>query len=293
MVVVLLIPLLVLAMLQGVLEFMPVSSEGQLLLVAVNIYGIDPGIALSVTFWLHLGTAGSVLIFYRSDIFNPLYKRLTSSAPTKGIGMLEEKEGDGGLFGPLFRFVVAGTVGTAIVAVPLYLLLRTSISMMAGEAVTALIGVLLVVTGVVLYIQRGAGGTRVLGDIPLWEALLVGLIQGVAVLPGISRSGVTLTWLLVRGVDREEALRLSFLMSVPATVGVVGLDLVMGEIFWAEITVLLLITLFALIVGLMSLAGLRYTARHVPFWAFCLFLGLLVLIIEVPVLLIPPVISMP
>jgi len=284
----LLIPLLVLALLQGMLEFLPVSSEGQLLLVAVNLYGMNPGMALSASFWLHLGTAGSVLIFYRTDIFNPLYHRLRPESSAEPQKHKTGGDSEAVVFGPLFRFVAVGTAGTAVVAVPLYFLLRAAVSLMMGEAVTALVGALLLVTGVVLYLQRGAGGSRLLGNISLWEALLVGMIQGVAVLPGISRSGVTLTWLLIRGVDREESLRLSFLLSVPAAMGVVGLDLLMGEIFWAETTVLLLMTSLALVVGLASLAGLRYTARRIPFWAFCLSLGILVLAIELPVLLSLP-----
>lgn len=271
------IPLLVLALIQGVLEFLPVSSEGQILLVAVNLYGIDATTALSITFWLHLGTAFTVIIFYYRDIFNPLLR----NPPPKGsiAGTESEKPK---LFGPLFVFVLVGTIGTALIALPLYFLLRSFLTYLMGEAVSALVGILLIVTGVVLYFQQGRKGNLVLGDISLRESFILGLIQGFAVLPGISRSGMTLTWLLVRGVKREEALRLSFLLGVPATFGVVAIDFLLGQFFITLPAILLMMILVALLTGLGALIMLRYYAVRVPWWAFCVILGVLVLSITIP-----------
>jgi undecaprenyl-diphosphatase len=276
-----LLPLLVLALLQGVLEFLPVSSEGQLLLVAVNLYGIDSATALSITFWLHIGTAIAVVLFYRKAIFVPLYHKIHSTKMED-----EQNDEEPRLFGPLFRFVLIGTIGTVLVALPLYFLLQEFVSQMMGEMVSALVGVLLLVTGIVLYFQRKVQGSRELGSISQREAFLLGLIQGFAVLPGISRSGMTLTYLLLRGVEREEALRLSFLLGVPAVAGITGLDFLMENVFWAEPFILALITIVAFSIGIISLYGLRYTATKAPFWAFCLSLGVLVLILTIPSILL-------
>lgn len=274
------IPLLVLALIQGILEFIPVSSEGQLVLIATNIYGIDFATALSIAFWLHLGTAIAVIIFYRRDIFQPIFFRLHSSSSDE-LNSSEPKK----LFGPLFLFVFVGTIGTVIVALPLYFLFEGLITIQTGTAVSLAVGVLLLVTGVILYLQRGAGGTRLLGDIPLQEAFLLGVVQGFAVLPGISRSGMTLTWLLLRGVDRNESLRLSFLLGVPSTFGIIGLDFLRKEFFWTTPAVIAAITLVALVVGIGTLTVLRRTAIRAPFWAFCLTIGIIVIILELPALL--------
>jgi undecaprenyl-diphosphatase len=266
-------PLLVLALLQGVMEFLPISSEGQLLLISVGLFGIDPAIAFSIAIWLHLGTAIAVILFYRRDIFSRFYKGSRSEVTDSG-GVPPK------LFGPLFSFVAIATIGTVIVALPLYLLIRELVPRLMGEMVSLIIGVLLLVTGVVLYFQRKRSGSRHLNDISLTEAFLLGIVQGFAVLPGISRSGMTLTWLLLRGVEDDDALRLSFLAGVPASLGVVGLDFILGEVFWAPILVLVLITLIALVVGIATLLVLRYTAIHAPFWAFCLTIGFIVIALE-------------
>jgi undecaprenyl-diphosphatase len=275
------IPLLILALIQGVLEYLPVSSEGQILLVGVNLFYLDPAFVLSLVFWLHLGTAFTVIVFYHRDIFGSLYMRIhppedkpNESASTK-------------LFGPLFIFVLAGTVGTIITALPLYFFLKSLVTVLMGSIVTVFIGILLIVTGLVLYFQRQAKGDLKLRDISLWEALVIGLLQGIAMLPGISRSAMTLTWLLVRGVNREEALRLSFLLSIPATLGVVALDYIVGGAIlilpWSTLLVLMLVAFFT---GLFALVLLRYYAIRVPWWIFCLVLGIIVVVLTIPVIVL-------
>ncbi len=271
-----LFPLLILAFIQGALEFLPVSSEGQLLLVAINFLGFDVNTALSVAFWLHLGTALAVVLFYRKDIFRPFYNQICTS---------KAEDQQTHLFGDLFIFVFIGTIGTAITAFPLYFFLREFITQLIGEVVSAIIGLLLLVTGIILYMQRQEKGSRLLSDISTIEALLLGLLQGIAVLPGISRSGITLTWLLMRGVEREEALRLSFLLGVPAAFGVIGLDYLLMQFFFADPIILLLITIVAMLVGYLSLLALRYAAIQIPFWIFCLLLGGIVLVLTIPILL--------
>ena len=275
------IPLLILALLQGLLEYLPVSSEGQVLLVGVNVFFFDPAFILSLVFWLHLGTAFTVLVFYRRDIFGSFYMRFRSSK--------EERDGSESqsFFGPLFVFVIVGTLGTIVVALPLYFFLKSWVTYLMGSVVTLLIGVLLIITGVVLYFQRGTKGDFKLANISLQEAFIIGLLQGIAVLPGISRSAMTLTWLLVRGVDREEALRLSFLLSVPATFGVVVLDfLVEGAVLILPITILLILMLIAFLTGFVTLTLLRYYAIRVPWWIFCLALGLIVVILTLPTIVL-------
>ena len=104
-------------------------------------------------------------------------------------------------------------------------------------------------------------------------------------LPGISRTGVTLTWLLLRRVERKEALRLSFVLGVPAVAGVVGLEVLQGMVFWADPITLAVIVVVTLLAGLGALATLRVAAVRVPFWAFCLVLGLAAILFAIPAIL--------
>ncbi|MFX1576628.1 MAG: undecaprenyl-diphosphate phosphatase [Promethearchaeota archaeon] len=275
------IPLLILAFLQGLLEYLPVSSEGQILLVGVNAFLFDPTFILSLIFWLHLGTAFTVIIFYHRDVFGFLYQRIH-------LDKTEENNYATKTFGPLFMFVLVGTAGTALIAVPLYLFLKSWVTLLMGSIVTLLIGVLLLVTGIILYFQRGAKENLGLADVSLREAFVIGLLQGIAVLPGISRSAMTLTWLLVRGVEREEALRLSFLLSVPAIFGIVVLDFIIeGAVLILPFPLLLVLMLVALLTGLVTLSLLRYYAIRVPWWIFCFCLGILIIILTVPPILFP------
>jgi undecaprenyl-diphosphatase len=275
------IPLLILALMQGLLEYLPVSSEGQILLVGVNIFFFDPAFVLSLAFWLHLGTAFTVIVFYHREIFGSLYVRIRPSEDEVSATVPVK------LLGPLFVFVVIGTLGTICVALPLYFFLKSWVTYLMGSVITLLIGILLIVTGIVLYFQRGVKGDHTLASISLREAFVIGLLQGVAVLPGISRSAMTLTWLLIRGVDREEALKLSFLLSIPAVFGVVALDfLVEGALLILPIPILLGLMLVAFLVGLLTLALLRYYAIRVPWWIFALGLGILVVILTIPGLIL-------
>ena len=278
------IPLLILALMQGLLEYLPVSSEGQILLVGVNIFLFDPSFVLSLVFWFHLGTALTVIAFYHRDIFSPVYSRLRPESPVA----TDEKPQR--WFGPLFAFVIVGTIGTIVIALPLYFFLKSWVTYLMGSVVTLIIGILLIITGIVLFFQRGVRGDLKLADISLREAFVLGLLQGIAVLPGISRSAMTLTWLLVRGVEREEALRLSFLLSVPAIFGVVVLDFIVeGAVLILPVFILLSLILVAFFTGIITLALLRYYAVKVPWWIFCLGLGIIVVVLTIPgiVLAIP------
>ncbi|MHA2405801.1 MAG: undecaprenyl-diphosphate phosphatase [Candidatus Hermodarchaeia archaeon] len=271
------IELLILALMQGLLEYLPVSSEGQILLVGANVFFFDPAFVLSLIFWLHLGTAFTVIVFYHRDIFGSLYARIHPPGDESSDSATKK------LFGPLFVFVFVGTIGTVLIALPLYFFLKSWVTYLMGSVVTFLIGILLIVTGIVLYFQRGAKGDLTLADISLREAFVIGLLQGIAVLPGISRSAMTLTWLLVRGANREDALRLSFLLSIPATIGVVALDfLIEGTVLILPLTILLVIILVAFLTGLVTLTLLRYYAIRVPWWIFCLILGIIVVVLTIP-----------
>jgi undecaprenyl-diphosphatase len=276
------IPLLILAFLQGLMEYLPVSSEGQILLVGVNTFLFDPAFVLSLAFWLHLGTAFTVIIFYHRDVFGFLYQRIHLNKKEENNYATKKA------FGPLFMFVLVGTAGTALIAVPLYLFLKSWVTLLMGSIVTLLIGAFLLVTGIILYFQRDAKENLGLADVSLREAFVIGLLQGIAVLPGISRSAMTLTWLLVRGVEREEALRLSFLLSVPAIFGVVVLDFIIeGAVLILPLLILLILMLVALLTGLITLTLLRYYAIRVPWWIFCFCLGIIIIILTVPTILFP------
>ena len=198
-----------LGLLQGVTEWLPLSSQGVVAAAHSFVSGRPLDEAVAYALWLHLGTVVSVLVVFRRELLEVLGSLIARPcSPT-----------------PLMTFLVVSTVVSAAVGVPLLLLL-SELSRLGGGAAMGLIGLLMLVTGVVQF-RRKVSGNRVRDDVTIPDALVAGVAQGLAVLPGLSRSGLTVAVLLARRLDQKEALVLSFLMSVPVSLGAglyAGLD---------------------------------------------------------------------
>jgi len=256
---------IIVALLQGLVEWLPISSEGQVVFFIYNFTSVDQNQVLPLVVWLHLGTALAVILRYPRTILD--------------IISLKDKK--------LTRLLFIATIATAITAIPLYIFLKNSIAVFQGEILNVLVGTLLLITALVLYLpsHRDSETQSVEVKEPTdREALLTGLVQGSSVLPGLSRSGVTVSALLMQKIDRETALRFSFLMSVPAVIGVLALDLLTGSGIPANLSVLdlIIVEVIVFIVGLGSMEFLLRVARRVNFWKLCLFLGLIAIAFGVP-----------
>jgi undecaprenyl-diphosphatase len=201
---------LTLAVVQGLTEFLPVSSSGHLVL-AQTLFGIQPAAAFLYDIVLHLGTALSALVFYRRDVAEVLRGLLPPyrQAPPE-LGEARR----------LLLLLVAATVPTAAIGF-------TFKDFFEGLfASPAAVVAALVATGAFLIASAllPAAG-RPLGDAPWWKAALVGVAQAIAIVPGISRSGSTIVAGLALGLRREDAVRFSFLLSLPAICGAALLEL--------------------------------------------------------------------
>jgi undecaprenyl-diphosphatase len=245
---------LILGLLQGVLEWLPVSSEGNLVVLAVTLLGLEAGDALSLSVYLHLGTGLAALVYFREEVVRILRR-----------GSERDRR--------LFRFLLVSTVVTGVVGLPLYTFIR--LAAFYGEAFLALTGLALIVTGL---IQRARPSEPGRGESPLGlvEGALLGAVQGFAILPGLSRSGLTTSALLFKGRPGEEAFRVSFLMSIPAIFSAVsGLALIEGvPSLDLGFAVALLSSFLA---ALLSIDALLKMARRLDFWGLCVLLGLLAL----------------
>jgi len=201
---------LFLAVVQGLTEFLPVSSSGHLVL-AQTFFGIDPAAAFIYDIVLHLGTALAALLFYRRDVaallrgLFPPYRQASSE-------LLRARR--------LLLLLLAATVPTAIIGL-------TFKDFFEGLfASPAAVVAALAVTGTFLIASsRLPVTTLALESAPSWKAVLVGVAQGIAIVPGISRSGSTIVAGLAVGLRREDAVRFSFLLSLPAICGAALLEL--------------------------------------------------------------------
>ncbi len=234
----------ILGIIQGIVEWLPISSEGQAVLIGIKILGLTPEEALSYAIFLHLGTLLVVLIRFRKTWFSLLT----------------------GMDIPLLRRIIIVTSGTGITAVPIFLVLEEFFN--SNLNVTLLIGLLLILTGIVLsYSKQGIRDIESLSTIELFG---LGIIQGFAILPGISRSGVTITTLLMRNIRPESALVFSFLISVPPVIGAIIISGIPPE---SHLPINLTMIIAAFITGGIMMELLLRMSHRMNFSYFCFFLG--------------------
>lgn len=201
---------LALAVVQGLTEFLPVSSSGHLVL-AQTLFGVEASTAFLYDILLHLGTALAALAFYRRDVAGILQGLSTSSR--EAVPELRESR-------RLLLLLAAATAPTAAIGFAFKDFFE---GLFASP--TAVLGAL-AATGATLIassLLRGPG--RPIGEAPWWKAAVVGVAQAVAIIPGISRSGSTIVAGLVVGLRREDAVKFSFLLSLPAILGAALLEL--------------------------------------------------------------------
>ena len=195
-----------LGLLQGLTEFLPVSSSGHLAIAQHLIRGFEqPGILFDVI--LHLGTLLAVVLYFSADI-----KCLISAPWSKSEHAAKYRR--------LLYLLMFGSIPTAIIGLAFKDLFADMFENML------LVGSMLLITGALLFAaQRWRYGKRSLSGITFTDAFLTGLAQAFAIAPGISRSGATISTLLFRGIDGESAARFSFLLSLPAVGGAALLSL--------------------------------------------------------------------
>jgi undecaprenyl-diphosphatase len=207
---------LVLGLVQGVTEFLPVSSSGHLVVGAHLLRFSQPSLLFDII--LHVGTLVPVLWLYRADVVDMVGGLRGLTAPVRAW---REQRG----FRLLFS-VAMGTVPGVVLGVGLNDLFKRLFSS------PTVVGVTFLVTGGILMASRLCPAPTAeeepedsyLGLTPI-RSLLVGLAQGLAITPGISRSGTTITAALLLGIERTMAARFSFLLSIPAILGAVALHL--------------------------------------------------------------------
>ena len=192
---------LILGIVQGLTEFLPVSSSGHLVVFQSFLPVAGDHVAFDLA--LHMGTLLPVLVVYRSDIWRILTDATSGDAPfAQRVGVRQA------------LWVVVGSVPTAAIGLAFEDTFEALFSNLTAVSVAFL------VTGTVLWLTSRAkpGSTGVL-EMTWWQALLIGAAQGIAITPGISRSGSTIAAGLFLGLDREYAAKYSFLLSIPAIVG--------------------------------------------------------------------------
>ncbi len=254
--------MITLAVVQGLTEFLPISSSGHLVLLQ-HLLGTRMG-DLLFDVVLHCGTLGSVLVFYRREI-----RRLLR------------------FDAPALRYLLNIAIGTIPAAV-FGLTFRTMIESLFLSP--WFVGAGLVLSAVALYSTRATRAPRATAP-QAWEpmaihplrCLLIGAFQALAILPGVSRSGMTISASLWSGLERAEAARFSFLLSIPAITGALVVQLSDGvQLMATQWAVFVVVALVSFAVGLLALRWTAMAVVQAHFWKFsiyCVVLGAIVLLV--------------
>jgi undecaprenyl-diphosphatase len=258
----------VLGIVQGLTEFLPISSTAHLRIVPAFAGWEDPGAAFTAV--TQLGTMAAVVVYFRSDLLR------ISRAWLRSLGQPELRRE---LDARIGWYIVLGTVPIGICGV----LFKDQIE--TGARDLYLIGAALIVLGFVLLLAEKVGShDRRLEQIRTRDGFAIGLAQALALVPGVSRSGATITAGLFMGLDRPAAARFSFLLSVPAVVlsGMFELGTILSgeEKGGDSLGALVVATVLAFVSGYAAIAFLlRFLERHstVVFVAYRVALGVLVL----------------
>lgn len=208
---------IVLGLVQGVAEFLPISSSGHLSIMnnLFDMSTVDNG-HVFFDVLLHFGTLSSIFVVYWQDIV----KMFREVLGIVNLGPLTGQPQKRYPSARLFLMIVFATI-------PMLLVIPIKDRVEALFYQNVFIGVMLILTGCVLYVSdRMQQGNKTENNITILDALTIGLCQCVAVIPGLSRSGVTITAGVATGLRRDFALKFSFLMSVPAVLGASILSLV-------------------------------------------------------------------
>ena len=248
--------LFILAVIQGLTEFLPVSSSGHLVLLPSLTGAPDQGLAIDVA--VHVGTLFAVVLYFWTDVRMAL----------EGCGRL-----------------VRGKVDTKGAFLALCLILATIPVIIVGLIIkltgvqehlrsTALIGWMMLLFGIVLYWSDRTGAQeKTSGDWTVKDAILMGLAQVLALIPGTSRSGITITAARKLGYTREDAAKLAMLMSIPTILAagtLLGVDLV-GQADWALARDGAIAAAFAFIAALFALTLMMRLLRSISFTPYVIY----------------------
>lgn len=240
-----------LGLLQGITEFLPVSSSGHLVILQ-SIFGTT-GNELAVSLVLHLGTSLSLCVFFFKDIVKLL-------SNLKWLVLI------------IIVTVITGIIGISgkdffegVFSQPKF------------------VGVSLIFTGFILLLSRKFMAAK-RSNLTVKDALILGLTQGIAIIPGISRAGMTMTTLLFRNIDRDTAFRFSFLASIPAILGAAVLEAKdIGCIYKESPLNLVSGFLVSFLVGIISLKLLQiilHKAKLYYFGYYCFLIGIIALLLK-------------
>jgi len=254
---------ILIGVLQGVLEWLPVSSKGVEALIMVKFFNKTLSESLLIALWMHIGTLIAAVVYYKIEIleivknFKNYIKNPAEDTQTNTIT----------------SFIIISTLLTGLIGTPLLLFGLDKFNF-AGNAAMLLIAFFLILTGIFQLTAKKMKNTG--KKITVKDSIYLGIAQGFTAIPGLSRSGTTVSTLMFRDYSAREALRISFLVSIPA---VLGVEVLLGLLKSSTFDILIIPGIIAsFIFGLLTIKSLVKLAEKINFGYFCSGFGFIIIL---------------
>ncbi|MGD0396301.1 MAG: undecaprenyl-diphosphate phosphatase [Nitrososphaerales archaeon] len=255
---------MLLGAIQGVSEWLPISSKTQVIIASTYLFGLtfEQGYALGL--FLEVGTFIAATIYFRRQVLGVLRALV-------GRGDQEDRM--------LLKFLVIATAVTAVLGVVIYKVVSSSLTGPALGIPMIILGCVLIGDGALIVLARGRRvPTRGLADLGNRDIMIIGVAQGIAAFPGVSRSGATVSTMLLMGIKPEDSFRLSFLALIPASIGATGVTVLLSKASIGSVVntltlpVILVSILVTIVIGVVSIRTLLRVAgsKRIALLAFVL-----------------------
>jgi undecaprenyl-diphosphatase len=264
---------IILGLVQGTSEWLPISSKTQVLFASTLLFSLPLAVAYAFGLFMEIGSVGSALVYFRRDILSLFHERR------------------------LVVYLLVVTVFTGLVGAPLYYLTDKVLSTSPYNIGIPMVLLGLVLIGIGFYIRYSRTRPRLvdgLQEMKLKNYVLIGIAQGIAALPGVSRSGMTVSTMLLMGVKPEQAFRLSYLAYIPASLGAFFVTLILSKtqvdaaIQVVEPTGVLIAVATAAVVGIVVISYLLKFAKTSRIYVIDFVLGAIALIVGIIATLLAP-----
>jgi len=264
---------IILGLVQGISEWLPISSKTQILFASTLLFSLPLAVAYAFGLFMEIGSVGSALVYFRRDIRMVFNDR------------------------KLLRYLIVVTAFTGIVGAPLYYLTDKVLSTSPYNIGIPMVLLGLVLIGTGFYIRYSRTKPRLvvgLEEMRLKNYIVIGIAQGIAALPGVSRSGMTVSTMLLMGVKPEQAFRLSYLAYIPASLGAFIVTLLLSKsqvdtaIQVVEPTGILIAIATSALIGIVVISYLLKFAKTSRIYIIDLVLGVVALIVGIIATLFAP-----
>ena len=251
----------VIGVVQGVSEWLPISSKTQVLLVSSLLLNISAAVAYAFGLFMEIGSIGSALAYFRRDVVR-VFRDMS-----------------------LLKYLVVVTVVTGLVGVPLFLMSEKVLANAYNIGYPMLVlGIVLILDGIYIMFTREKKKPRTFKEMNLRDMIIIGIAQGIAALPGVSRSGMTISTMLLLGYNPEDAFRYSYLAYIPAALGAFGVTLLFSrhniEAVASQLSLdgVLIAVITAFLTGLLVIGFLMRIAKMTKIYVVNFILGAIAIV---------------